>query len=52
MFHGEEEHDGQTVAARFVWTPSPTSPRWEQAFSNDSGKTWETNWVMRFTRTA
>lgn len=52
MFHGEEEHDGQTVAARFVWTPSPTSPRWEQAFSNDGGKTWETNWVMKFTRTA
>jgi hypothetical protein len=26
------------------------SPRWEQAFSPDGGTTWETNWVMDFTR--
>ena len=25
-------------------------PRFEQAFSNDGGKIWETNWVMTFTR--
>jgi hypothetical protein len=24
------------------------SARWEQAFSEDAGKTWETNWVMSF----
>jgi hypothetical protein len=24
--------------------------RWEQAFSADGGKTWETNWIMQFTR--
>ena len=28
---------------------TPT-PRWEQAFSADGGKTWETNWVMEMTR--
>ena len=25
------------------------TPRWEQAFSDDGGVTWETNWVMDFT---
>ena len=29
-----------------VTTPMP---RWEQAFSDDGGRTWETNWVMDFT---
>jgi len=26
------------------------SSRFEQAFSDDGGKTWETNWIMTFTR--
>ena len=36
---------------RFTWSgvEGPT-PRWEQAFSTDGGSTWETNWVMDFTR--
>jgi hypothetical protein len=24
--------------------------RWEQAYSADGGKTWETHWIMSFTR--
>ena len=24
--------------------------RWEQAFSEDGGQTWETNWIMESTR--
>jgi hypothetical protein len=27
-----------------------STPRWEQAFSEDGGETWETNWIMDFTR--
>ena len=50
IFFGDEEHRGHTVLARFTWTPVADAPRWEQAFSDDGGKTWETNWVMRFTR--
>ncbi len=49
-FHGEEEVEGRAVKCRFHWTASLTAPRWEQAFSADGGKTWETNWIMEFTR--
>lgn len=47
-FFGDEEVDGRKVLCRFLWTRSD-SPRWEQAFSDDGGKTWETNWIMTFT---
>jgi hypothetical protein len=50
-FFGDETVDGKRVLCRFYWTRSADgSPRWEQAFSDDGGKTWETNWVMTFTR--
>ena len=47
-FFGDETVDGRTVLCRFLWTSDP--PRWEQAFSDDGGKTWEANWIMEFTR--
>jgi hypothetical protein len=31
---------------------SDESANWEQAFSTDDGKTWETNWTMDETRIA
>ena len=31
---------------------TPTSARWQQAYSFDDEHTWEKNWEMRFTRTA
>jgi len=41
------------IKVRFIWTATePDAPQWAQAFSPDGGKTWETNWVMRFTRSA
>ena len=50
-FLGDEFVDGKKVLCRFNWTrTNPDSPRWEQAFSDDGGKTWETNWIMTFTR--
>jgi NIPSNAP len=50
-FFGDEFVDGKKVLCRFYWTrTNPASPRWEQAFSDDGGKTWETNWVMALTR--
>lgn len=50
-FFGDEEVDRKRVLCRFRWTKGE-SPRWEQAFSPDAGKTWELNWVMTFTRPA
>jgi hypothetical protein len=50
-FIGEDTFNGQKILCRFRWTRSE-SPRWEQSFSADGGKTWETNWIMTFTRIA
>ena len=50
-FEGTDTHQGRAVQVRYIWSGVTTpTPRWEQAFSGDGGKTWETNWVMDFTR--
>jgi hypothetical protein len=51
VFEGRDTHAGRPIHVRFTWSGITTStPRWEQAFSDDNGATWETNWVMEFTR--
>ncbi len=51
VFYADEVLNGQAIRVRFLWTlPSLDQPRWEQAFSIDGGETWETNWVMDFTK--
>jgi hypothetical protein len=51
VFEGDDTFEGRPIRARFTWSGVTTpTPRWEQAFSDDGGKTWETNWVMDFTR--
>lgn len=49
-FFGDDVEAGTPVRVRFLWTAGK-SPRWEQSFSADDGKTWELNWVMTFERT-
>jgi hypothetical protein len=50
IFEGTDRLDGRPIRVRFTWTGVTTpTPRWEQAFSDDGGETWETNWVMEFT---
>jgi len=50
-FYDHERFDGRAIFVRYVWSEiKPTSCRWEQAFSVDGGRTWETNWIMELTR--
>lgn len=50
-FYADEVHDGKPIRVRFIWSRiTAKSARWEQAFSSDAGKTWETNWIMEFER--
>ena len=51
-FFSEEEFEGRRILARAIWSEiTINSCRWEQALSEDGGKTWEMNWVMEFERT-
>src|SRR5579885_1025651 len=42
------------VLVRFIWTVNPkeskVAAKWEQAFSPDGGRTWETNWKNELIR--
>jgi hypothetical protein len=50
-FYGDDVVDGRPVRVHFIWSDiTPTSARWEQAFSLDGGQTWERNWVMECRR--
>lgn len=52
-FYAQEPFEGRAVFSRFIWSNTRTdTPQWEQALSPDGGKTWETNWIMTFTRKA
>ena len=51
IFEGRDEINGKPIKVRFTWEVlGNNSAHWEQAFSADDGKTWETNWIMDFTR--
>lgn len=48
---GPDTFAGRDIIARYSWhSITPASAVWEQAFSVDSRATWETNWVMNWTR--
>ena len=50
-FRSEESLDGRPIIVRFVISDiTPTSCRFEQAFSADGGETWEVNWIATDTR--
>ena len=50
-FYAQELFEDKAIFSRFIWTVfSANACRWEQAFSPDAGQTWETNWVVDFTR--
>ena len=48
---GEDEFDGKPILCSYEWSDiTAETAHWEQAYSNDGGETWETNWTMDFTR--
>ena len=50
-FYSDSIVDAKTIRTRFIWSHiSATTAHWEQALSDDGGKTWDTNWLMEFTR--
>ncbi|HTW34241.1 MAG TPA: hypothetical protein VMD53_06465 [Rhizomicrobium sp.] len=45
-FYDREPINGRMVLVRNIWSDiKPNSCHFEQAFSDDGGKTWETNWI-------
>ena len=52
-FYADDTLRGKPIRVRYMWSHiTKTTARWEQAYSPDAGKTWETNWKMEFTRVA
>ncbi len=43
-FYADDTWKGTPVIVRYRWSGG-TRPHFEQAFSSDHGKTWETNWI-------
>ena len=51
LLYAHEPFNGRYIFVRFIWTVlASDKARWEQAFSEDGGTTWETNWEMDFTK--
>lgn len=50
-FYGQDTLDGKAIYVRFTWSniTSP-APHFEQAYSEDGGRTWEVNWITEQTR--
>jgi hypothetical protein len=50
-FYADDTLRGRKIRVRFIWSHiTATSAHWEQAFSADGGRTWETNWITDFRR--
>lgn len=46
-------NDSISLLSRYTFSDiSPTSLRWDDAFSKDGGKTWTNSWIMEFSRIA
>ena len=50
-FYSQETFNGRAIFVRFIISDiTPNSCHFEQAFSDDGGKTWELNWIATDTR--
>jgi hypothetical protein len=51
-FYDQETFEGRAILVRLIVSNvTATSAHFEQAFSDDGGKTWEVNWIATDTRT-
>jgi hypothetical protein len=51
LLFGDDEHGSIPVRASYRWSDvMGQTAHWEQGFSVDSGRTWETNWTMDWSR--
>ena len=50
-FYNQQAHAGRTILVRSIWSDiKPDSHRFEQAYSDDGGKTWELNLIANVER--
>jgi len=50
-FFGDDEYEGTPIRVRYTWSEiTADHAKWDQAFSADGERTWETNWIMRLDR--
>ena len=50
-FVGQDTFNDKTILVRAIWSDiTQDSHKFEQAFSDDGGKTWETNFIASLTR--
>ena len=50
-FYAQDALNGRAVLVRFVISSAAEKAwRFEQAFSDDGGRTWEVNWIATDTR--
>jgi len=50
-FYNQEPFNGRAIFVRFIFSDiTASSFQLEQAFSDDGGKTWEPNWLAKFSR--
>jgi len=50
-FYAQDNSDGKSTLLRYVWSKiTPTSAHFEQAFSEDGGRSWQVNWISDMMR--
>jgi len=51
VFYGTDTDEGKPVKVVYRWErQGKWNARWEQAFSYDDGKSWETNWIIELAK--